>query len=400
MQRKQLAALFIINMIPFIIGNGLLPNLPVYMVELGGDEASAGLYLATAFAALFIGTLSGGWITQFIPPIVQIRRTVILVASIVSLPVMVLMGQAQTPLLLTAGMVVVWFSGGVRTATVNTLAGMYADRAQRGKIFGILGMAAGVGGIVGGLLSGFLAENYGFEILFAVIALTELAAITAALFLEDRAVSSTAHSTRESDSSGTVMTATFWLLFLAAWLVSTLHFGAGLGRPLMMHDLSFGAAAIASTATVIGITNLFVPYLVGYLSDRMERRWLLIACYSAYAVGTLVLAYSTALWHFWLSTILFSSGWAALNVGAALITDLAPTHSLDKAMSRYMSAPWVGGVVGFGTAGFIIKALGTNTTFIVGIILPVLSILLIMVIKDQKRTRITVTQPMPAVSGD
>ncbi len=54
--RKQLAALFICSLVPWVVGNGLLPLLPVYAVKLGADSTVAGLYLAFSYLAIALGS--------------------------------------------------------------------------------------------------------------------------------------------------------------------------------------------------------------------------------------------------------------------------------------------------------------------------------------------------------
>jgi MFS family permease len=64
MKTKQLIALFICNLVPFLVGNLLLALLPIYAIELGASETIAGIYLGLAFATLAIGTLLSGWLSD------------------------------------------------------------------------------------------------------------------------------------------------------------------------------------------------------------------------------------------------------------------------------------------------------------------------------------------------
>ena len=88
MKRKQLAALFICNLVPYFIGNLLLALLPVYAIQLGASQTIAGIYLGLAFATLAIGTLLSGWLSDRF----QRRKQMILGAACLSFPAGLMMG--------------------------------------------------------------------------------------------------------------------------------------------------------------------------------------------------------------------------------------------------------------------------------------------------------------------
>jgi hypothetical protein len=51
MSKKQLFALFVCSLVPYVVGNGLLPLLPVYAAHLGAESAEAGYYLSISYLA-------------------------------------------------------------------------------------------------------------------------------------------------------------------------------------------------------------------------------------------------------------------------------------------------------------------------------------------------------------
>ena len=64
MSKKQLALLFICSLVPWTIGNGILPLLPIYAIQLGANPAAAGYYLSFAFLSLAAGTSFAGWLSD------------------------------------------------------------------------------------------------------------------------------------------------------------------------------------------------------------------------------------------------------------------------------------------------------------------------------------------------
>ena len=137
MSRKQLSILFICTLVPFFVGNSLLPLLPVYTLQLGGDEGSTGIYLSLAFGSLAVGALMSGWLSDRF----QQRKLTLIVSGLISMPALLLMTLATDLIALTILTMIVWFVGGLLTATASILTGMYATPAERGRIFGIIGMA-------------------------------------------------------------------------------------------------------------------------------------------------------------------------------------------------------------------------------------------------------------------
>lgn len=377
MNRKQLAALFVCSIIPYFVGNALLPLLPVYVRRLGAEPTAAGVYLGLAFGALVVGSLVAGWLASRF----QSRKNLIVLAGAINIPAILAMGQAESLLMLTALTVTVWFCGGVTTASINILTGMYADPARRGRIFGIIGITLGLAAILGGLIGGPVVDHWGYEALFLVVALSQFGQIIAALTLEDKRQASAKTAGVSKSGFGLV----FWLLLGASFLAYIVHFSAGLGRPLAMNRLGLDATAIASTTAVSGFVTLPLPFLIGALSDRLGRRQLLALCYLCVALGTLTLVGATSLWHFWVSTALFAVISTTLTIGSALVLDIVPAESTGAALARFSAAPWLGGVIGYLSSGLVIQSLGFHAAFLGYALLPLVSIFLVLAVVQTAR---------------
>ena len=386
MSRKQLVALFLANLVPYTIGQALLGLLPVYVVQLGGDESVAGLYLSLAFGALAVATLSSGWLSNRF----QHRKYMIVAAGVVSIPATFLMSQTTNLVLLTVFTMILWFAFGISLTMLNILTGMYADPSSRGRIFGIMGTTIGLGAILGGFASGAIVDRWGFPALLLVAAFGWLFQVLAAVFLEDRSTVSNQADTPAPAAAP--LGRTIWLVIAAHGLALTAMFSTNLARPLMMDAAGFDATAIASTFVVSGFIGLPLPFLIGWLSDRLGRGQLLVAAYAIMSVGVFVLVPAVQLWHFWLSMILLAANVAGLSVGLAYVNDLSRPESLATATARFSASPWVAGVIGFGVTGFFIQTLGLHQTLTAAAILPLISVVLVMAIskrpqRSQARTR-------------
>jgi predicted MFS family arabinose efflux permease len=111
----------------------------------------------------------------------------------------------------------------------------------------------------------------------------------------------------------------------------------------------------------------------------------MILSYLSFALCMVLFIFSKSLWHFWVATSFLSIGTVSNNVGAAFVTDLVPQERLGMGISLFQVVLWIGMVVGFAVSGYSIRSLGTSGTFIWGTILPILSIILIVLMrkKDQ-----------------
>jgi MFS family permease len=79
--RKQLIALFLCSIVPWTVGNGLVPLLPVYATSLGAAPGVAGAYMGISYLALALGALSAGRLSERLGR----RKLPLIVAGVLSL---------------------------------------------------------------------------------------------------------------------------------------------------------------------------------------------------------------------------------------------------------------------------------------------------------------------------
>ncbi len=384
MTRRQLAALFLCNLGPYIVGTSLLGLLPIYVTQFGANESIAGVYLSLAFAALAVGSLISGWLSDRF----QRRKGMIVLSACLGLPATFLMGQVNSLVLLTLFTMIVWFVAGLSTGMVNILTGMYADEQTRGRTFGIIGLTLGLALIISGMTSGAIVDRWGFTTLFSLVGLAWGIQAIAALFLDD-----SRQSQRLDDPAGAQpapLSMAIWLLIDAHLLASTTNFSKDLVRPLMMAELGFDATGITSVITINGIVALPLPLFIGWLSDRVGRSRLLMVGYLSTCLGAATLVTATGIGQIWVSSAIYALASAGSSLGFAYVTDLSTPATLGAAMSRFSATPWIAGIIGYGATGFIIQAVGLQNTLLVTAALPIISILLLFAINRQ---------PRPAAAG-
>lgn len=384
MRKKQFLALFLCNLTPFIVGAGALPLLPIYAADLGAPPVITGYYLAFAYLALTAGTLSAGWLSERFGR----RRAWLALAGVVGVPVTWAVGRATNLWALSALTAGLWFLGGVGLTLTSILAGLSAGPGERGKVFGFLSLAGGLGNLIGGLITGPLVDRWGFPTMFAVLGAVMSLWVVAAFIVEDKE-----GAARGPDRRGARVAAgraalgkPFYLLFAASLTISAGGFVNTLGRSLSMNALGLAASAISFAAAIGSAVALPLPLLVGRLSDRVGRARLMIACYLASAASTALLALSSSLWQFWLSAalgMLASSTGSAL--GQALATDLVPQKSMGRALSTYGTTGWIGAVIGFASTGHAVQRWGLAPTLMASTALPLIAIVLLSALRQAGR---------------
>ena len=74
-------------------------------------------------------------------------------------------------------------------------------------------------------------------------------------------------------------------------------------------------------------------FAVGWLSDRLGRKRMMVIAYIGYALCMVTLALSSSLWHFWIVVILLKVGMVSMNVGAAYVTDIVEPKALGRGVA-------------------------------------------------------------------
>ena len=141
MTKKQMAALFVCMLIPWTIGSGLVPLLPLFAISKGADPAIAGYYLAFSYLGLTAGALSAGWVSERL----HHRRLPLIAVCLLSIPITWLLGRVNDIWSLSVITALLWFCGGVGMALTGILTALAAIGAALS--FALL-LGAGLVGII------------------------------------------------------------------------------------------------------------------------------------------------------------------------------------------------------------------------------------------------------------
>jgi len=275
-----------------------------------------------------------------------------------------------------------WFAIGVPMTMVTILTGLFAEAAQRGRRFGLLGLSAGCGLCFGGVVSGRIVDRWGFPALFAAFAWFCLLIPLAGWFVQDRAVPTGKQGTAAPAIRHIVGQRTFIALFVASICAQAANVVISLSRPLLMDARHFDATAIGWAAAIGSLVTLPLPLAIGWLADRLGRKAIIAACFLAPPLGLSVRAAAVEPWLFWLSSVLSTVLGFSTVAGSALLTDLFPAELLSSALALLSATPWVGIVIGFSAGGLAIRALQMTPALLAAALLSLVALLVLIPVAE------------------
>ena len=288
--RRYLVGPFLCGCACWILANGTVTLLPLFAMERGASPSGGGLFLAFAYLCLALGTGTGA----VLPRSFHHRRALIIGCGMLASILSLLVSRTTGLVGFAAASGASWFLAGSVATQATILVGLAAPAGERGTALGILGMTSGIGSILGGLGVGWLAVRFGFASVFMGTSGVCLLMVAGGFLSVE---------TGPRDSSGPALASRgrqalvalgvgFFLLLASNLLMSVTNSTAILGRALRMDQFGFSKLTISVTQSMSGAVSLTVPLVLGWLSDRIGRRWIMVSSYLVVSAGLLVLASS------------------------------------------------------------------------------------------------------------
>jgi MFS family permease len=365
-------------------GVGIMTIIPVYLKQLGAAPAFTGTFYSLVFVAMASSAYLGGWLADRF----RAYKLTSIIASILTTFAFVGMLMAQTLPLFAISMLLCWFFGSLHVFTVYAMVGLQAGGHERGRIFGILAFSGNIGTIASGFLYGWIVDRAGFSVIFLISIGICLAWIVAALLYQDikapaqdGAKPVRAISGKRIFRLGMSFNALFFAVILG-WIV--IHSGK-LGTTLSMSLLGFSTFDISRSNGIAALVSMPVPLVLGWLSDRIGRKSLLIFLSGVAILSLLILSNFQTLAGFWIASSLLSLCAAMGVLSQALTVDLVPQASLGLGLSLLTIANHVGGIIGSFLLGNGFEFLGMMQTFQINLLLPAVTILLLLLIQEGQR---------------
>jgi DHA1 family tetracycline resistance protein-like MFS transporter len=319
------------------------------------------------------------------------RRPILFICLLGSVFGYLILGLGGALWLLFLGRIIDGLTGG----NVSVLFGYVADITEpkdRGKYFGLLGSAAGIGTLVGPVLGGLLA-TIDYRAPFLAAAGLLLLTLVWGYFLLPESLGKehriTSISLNELNPLKQLASAFRWAnvrWLLLAWLLYA--FPVGMLQTtitvLMKDSLGFNATQAGLVITVLGAVDILVQgVLVGWFLTRLGSIRLSLIAFLLVSISYLVLgsiAFIATPILLLVGIVLFAgSGSLVENAVRGLISEMAGRHEQGRASGATQSLQSLGWVIGPLIGGFMYTAWGHFQVYASASLITLLAIVCIWV---------------------
>lgn len=355
--------------------------LPVFLVTvLGASAVTVGVIEGVAGATAMIVKLFSGALSDALGR----RKPLALAGYALGMLSKPLFALAGTPQMVLVARFADRIGKGIRGAPRDALVADVTPASMRGAAYGLRQSLDTVGAVVGPLLAIGLMWVWAndFRAVFLVAILPGLLAV-GLLWVgvhEDAPVIRPKGQFPLHREQLRKLQRPFWEIVAVGVLFTLARFSEAF---LILHAENKGLplAAVPLVLVVLNVAYSASSYPFGKLSDRVDRRYLLLAGMAVLLVADTVLALATS----WPLVLLGVAVWG-LHLGmtqgllSALVADTAPAHLRGTAFGMFNLCCGLATLVASIVAGLCWEAVGPMLTFALGGLFCLLSLLLLLVV--------------------
>jgi MFS family permease len=338
-----------------------IPVMPLFAATLGAGPAQVGTingaFMLTAGLLSIPAGLLADRIGRTVPIIVGVSAT-----AISSL----LVTQCQQPEQIAAAYIL--FGAGLAAFAPGMLS-LVADVVppnRLGKAYGWYTTAIYIAMTLGPATGGYLAKTVGLRNVFVVSGSLLAAVALVAMFVLPKG------PPRHKTDLHAALSASIELLHhrrLLACLLATVGSCIGFGvfltfLPLYAAQQGYDPAQVGLIFASQAITNVVGRVPIGSLSDRVDRRWLIVVGLIFLAVALATLGRLVLLPYLMACAVVMGAGMAlTFTAIGALIAELVPAVQRGLAMGMYNSCVYLGMMTGATIMGVALKRIGYPAGF-------------------------------------
>jgi multidrug resistance protein len=360
MKRSPLLSIFLIVLVDVLGLTIILPLLPFYAEDMGASPLTVGLLVsAYAFCQLIAG-----------PPLGHLsdrvgRRPVLLVSQVGTFIGFLILAWAQTLWLVFLARIIDGLTAGNLTVAQAYISDV-TKPDQRAKAFGLIGIAFGLGFLVGPGVAGFLAD-FGIQAPIYAAAALSLTSIMATYFLLP-GVPPHPKPADETESGWRVYAGAFrdrnlapilWEFFAFTFAFSTFFSGFALfaERRFTYNGEPFGTREVGYVFAFSGLVGILIQGGgIGKLVKVFGERRLVEVGFITMAVGFALLAFVYYIPYLLVAIAFITFGSAVLRPSiTSLITSRAARHRQGIVIGLMQSLMSISQIVAPVIAGFLIQ---------------------------------------------
>ncbi len=313
----------------------IYPLLPSFLTgPLRASPAFVGLVEGLAESVASLLKLVSGWLTDRLP-----RRKPLIVGgyslSSLSRPLVAL---ATAPWHVLAIRVSDRIGKGVRGAPRDALLAQVTAPADRGRAYGFHRAMDHTGAVVGPLLaSAVLLLRQDLRLLFALAAVPAAASMLVLVFgVREDAVAPPPDDTPRAEAEGHGPLGEGMGRFLVVLGIFTLGNSSDAFLLLRAQQAGVAIALVPLLWSAHHVVKALASMPGGALSDRVGRRWVIVAGWVLYAISYAGFAVASAPWHAWAMFGVYGLYYALTEgVERALVADLAAASARGRAFGLY-----------------------------------------------------------------
>ena len=349
----------------------LQPVLPLYLTSIRVNPTTLGLMFSVAMAGMVLGESTGGWIADKAG-----LKIPLAIGTFLCAPVVFAFTLTQN----TSAIFLIFLFWGIFRAAIfgptRGYIGINVPFASKATFMGIYGATLAIARSLGALMSGFIADNLGYDWNFYIsTGISVIAGLLVLGGLQKIPLVKLRPPLPSPPTSGSPLpkpSYRYWPFIIQCVVAALAFLGSGVISFLPL----LATQVVGVQATQVGIlftignlagAALLIP--LGRLADRRGKRVLMIIGLMVSAIG---LAGCASASNFgWLTGyfIINSIGQAMFSPAAvALLSDTVPFEWQNTAMGVYGACEDVGAIAGSALGGVVWTAWEPPATFILGAI--------------------------------
>ncbi|MBU2602432.1 MAG: MFS transporter [Actinobacteria bacterium] len=349
----------------------LLASMPLYVVHLGGTEASAGLVTGLFTLAAMLARPLTGWALDAYG-----RRAVLLFGTIFCLALIVAQDWAATLGALIVLRMVNGFGFGFATTAGGALAADLVPRSRLGEGMGLYALTMGIPLGIAPPVGIWLAGRGQFSALFWLATLVTGVSLVLALIIRVprqavvRAVGARAHIFSMFVRSAVFPSALMFLLISSLGVILAL---------LAIFGRERGIASVGAWFTLYAVMLSLSRVVSGRVSDRLGYAQTAAVGFGFAVVGLMLMASAHSSWVLLASAVLFGIGYGAAQPSLqAMLVARTPPHRIGSATAFFFFAYDLGTTVGAVGGGFLAGVIGLGNVFALAAVPPFIALILLV----------------------